>query len=115
MLVILIAGCRPRRFTRRRLGAARDDLTQRPSAVGGTSMDGDYGAGVSRVARPALGYVLTLAAAGFFAVNGTVSTLALEAGIEPTRLTALRCTGAAIGLLAVLAVVAPDRLRITWR
>ena len=78
-------------------------------------MDGDYGAGVSRVARPALGYVLTLAAAGFFAVNGTVSTLALEAGIEPTRLTALRCTGAAVGLLVVLGVVAPARLRITWR
>jgi drug/metabolite transporter (DMT)-like permease len=70
---------------------------------------------VSRVARPAVGYACTLAAAGFFAVNGTVSTLALDAGIEPTRLTALRCTGAALGLLAVLAVVAPSRLRIPWR
>jgi drug/metabolite transporter (DMT)-like permease len=70
---------------------------------------------VSRVARPALGYTLTMAAAGFFAVNGTVSTLALDAGIQPTRLTALRCTGAAIGLLVVLAIVAPARLRISWR
>jgi drug/metabolite transporter (DMT)-like permease len=70
---------------------------------------------VTRVARPAVGYALTLAAAGFFAVNGTVSTLALDAGVEPTRLTALRCTGAAVGLLAVLAVAAPGRLRITWR
>jgi drug/metabolite transporter (DMT)-like permease len=70
---------------------------------------------VSRVARPAVGYACTLAAAGFFAVNGTVSTLALDAGIEPTRLTALRCTGAALGLLAVLALVAPSRLRIPWR
>jgi drug/metabolite transporter (DMT)-like permease len=71
---------------------------------------------VPRTARPALGYALTLAAAGFFAVNGTVSTLALtEAGIPPTQLTALRCTGAAIGLLGVLAVVAPGRLRVTWR
>jgi drug/metabolite transporter (DMT)-like permease len=70
---------------------------------------------VPRVARPSLGYALTLAAAGFFAVNGTVSTLALDAGIPPTRLTALRCTGAAIGLLLVLAVVSPGRLRITWR
>ncbi|TFV80131.1 EamA family transporter [Blastococcus sp. CT_GayMR20] len=68
-----------------------------------------------RVARPSLGYALTLAAAGFFAVNGTVSTLALDAGIAPTRLTALRCTGAALGLLLVLAVVSPRRLRITWR
>jgi drug/metabolite transporter (DMT)-like permease len=70
---------------------------------------------VPRTARPALGYALTLAAAGFFAVNGTVSTLALQAGIAPTRLTALRCTGAAIGLIAVLAVAAPQRLRVPWR
>ena len=68
-----------------------------------------------RVARPAVGYALTLAAAAFFAVNGTVSTLALDAGIPATRLTALRCTGAAVALLVVLAVVAPGRLRITWR
>ena len=66
-------------------------------------------------ARPAVGYALTLLAAGFFAVNGTVSTLALDAGIEATRLTALRCTGAAVALVAVLAVVAPGRLRLTWR
>ena len=68
-----------------------------------------------RTARPALGYALTLAAAGFFAVNGTVSTLALQAGVPPTRLTALRCTGAALVLLAVLAVAAPGRLRVSWR
>jgi drug/metabolite transporter (DMT)-like permease len=70
---------------------------------------------VTRAARPAAGYALTLASAALFGVNGTVSTLALQAGIPPTRLTALRCTGAAICLLAVLAVVAPRRLRITWR
>jgi drug/metabolite transporter (DMT)-like permease len=70
---------------------------------------------VPRVARPAVGYAFTLAAAAFFGVNGTVSTLALEAGIPPTRLTALRCCGAALGLLVVLAVAAPARLRITWR
>lgn len=68
-----------------------------------------------RTPRPALGYALTLAAAGMFAVNGTVSTLALQAGIPPTRLTALRCTGAAVALLVVLAVAAPQRLRVTWR
>ncbi|HEY0126917.1 MAG TPA: EamA family transporter [Blastococcus sp.] len=67
-----------------------------------------------RTARPAVGYALTLLAAGFFAVNGTVSTLALQAGIPPTRLTALRCTGAAVVLLVVLALVAPRRLRVTW-
>jgi len=70
---------------------------------------------VTRVARPAVGYALTLASSALFGVNGTVSTLALQAGIAPTRLTALRCTGAAVCLLAVLAVAAPQRLRITWR
>jgi drug/metabolite transporter (DMT)-like permease len=80
--------------------------------VGGTAAIGDYLPGVPRVPRPALGYLFTLAAAAFFAVNGTVSTLALQAGIPPTRLTALRCTGAAIGLLAVLAVASPQRLRV---
>ena len=70
---------------------------------------------MTRGARPAVGYVLTLASAALFGVNGTVSTLALQAGIPPTRLTALRCTGAAVCLLAVLAVVAPRRLRLTWR
>jgi drug/metabolite transporter (DMT)-like permease len=70
---------------------------------------------VTRVARPALGYALTLAAAALFAVNGTVSTLALEAGVPARNLTALRCTGAAVALLVVLAVVAPQRLRLTWR
>ena len=68
-----------------------------------------------RVARPAVGYGLTVLAAAFFSINGTVSTLALQAGIEPTRLTALRCTGAAVGLLAVLAVTARGRLRLTLR
>ncbi|MCW2637431.1 MAG: putative permease, superfamily [Blastococcus sp.] len=70
---------------------------------------------MSRVARPPLGYALTLAAAALFAVNGTVSTLALDSGLPPTRLTALRCTGAAVGLLVVLAIAAPGRLRISWR
>jgi drug/metabolite transporter (DMT)-like permease len=66
-------------------------------------------------ARPAVGYLLTVAAAALFAVNGTVSTLALQAGIPATRLTALRCTGAALALVLVLAVVSPVRLRIHWR
>jgi drug/metabolite transporter (DMT)-like permease len=66
-------------------------------------------------ARPAVGYALTVAAAALFAVNGTVSTLVLDAGIEATNLTALRCTGAAVVLVLVLAVVSPGRLRIGWR
>jgi drug/metabolite transporter (DMT)-like permease len=70
---------------------------------------------VTRVARPAAGYALTLAAAALFAVNGTVSTLALQAGIPATRLTALRCTGAALCLLFLLALAPLWRLRVTWR
>jgi drug/metabolite transporter (DMT)-like permease len=70
---------------------------------------------VQRSARPAVGHVTTLLAAGLFSVNGTVSTLALQAGVAATRLTALRCLGAAVGLLLVLAVAAPHRLRLSWR
>jgi drug/metabolite transporter (DMT)-like permease len=82
--------------------------------VGGTTVDARYIARVPAV-RPAVGYLLTVAAAALFAVNGTVSTLALQAGIPATRLTALRCTGAALALVLVLAVVSPARLRIRWR
>jgi drug/metabolite transporter (DMT)-like permease len=70
---------------------------------------------VPRVANPSVGYALTLAAAALFAVNGSVSTLVLQAGISATRLTSLRCAGAALALLVVLAIVTPGRLRITWR
>ena len=68
-----------------------------------------------RTVRPGLGYAFTLGAAALFAVNGTVSTLALQAGLSAPRLTALRCTGAAVALLAVLLVVAPGRLRVARR
>jgi drug/metabolite transporter (DMT)-like permease len=70
---------------------------------------------VPRVANPSVGYALTLAAAALFAVNGSVSTLVLQAGIPATGLTSLRCAGAALALLVVLAIAAPERLRITWR
>ena len=65
--------------------------------------------------RPPLGSALTVGAAGLLAVNGTVSTLALQAGVPAPWLTALRCGGAAVVLLAVLGVVAPGRLRVSWR
>jgi drug/metabolite transporter (DMT)-like permease len=66
-------------------------------------------------ARPVVGYATTIASAALFGVNGTVSALALHAGVPPTRLTALRCLGAAVGLLAVLGVTAPGRLRVPLR
>src|SRR4051794_19778066 len=84
------------------------------AAVGGGGGAARYFGRVP-VARPAVGYLLTVAAAALFAVNGTVSTLALQAGIPATRLTALRCTGAALALVLTLAVVSPARLRIRWR
>ncbi len=65
--------------------------------------------------RPPLGSALTVGAAGLFAVNGTVSTLALQAGVPAPWLTALRCGGAAVVLVAALAVVAPARLRVSPR
>jgi drug/metabolite transporter (DMT)-like permease len=56
---------------------------------------------------------LVLAGATFFGVNASVSKVVLSAGIEPARLTALRCTGAAIGLLLVLTTVRRTSLRVT--
>lgn len=52
-----------------------------------------------------------------FAVNGTVSKLILEAGLNPARLTLLRATGAWTGLLVLAALIRPgiSRLRITRR
>jgi drug/metabolite transporter (DMT)-like permease len=83
--------------------------------VGGKVADDRYSPGVIRAARPSLGYASTFAAAGLFAVNGTVSTLALQAGLPAARLTALRCLGAAVGLLALLLLVSPGRLRVSAR
>src|SRR6266545_8233845 len=65
-------------------------------------------------ARPRLGYLQVLAGALLFGVNASVSKVALTAGIEPARLTALRCTGAALGLLAVLGATRPSSLRVAW-
>lgn len=69
----------------------------------------------SRATGAGLGYGYAVGAAALFAVNGTVSKTALQAGLEPARLTALRCVGAAAGLLVALAVTAPQRLRLRWR
>jgi drug/metabolite transporter (DMT)-like permease len=61
---------------------------------------------------------LVLAGATLFGINASVSKVVLEAGIEPARLTALRCSGAALGLLVVLTVLRPTSLRLPrsdWR
>jgi drug/metabolite transporter (DMT)-like permease len=60
--------------------------------------------------HPRVGYMLVLGGAALFALNAGFSKVVLDAGIEPARLTTLRCTGAAVGLLLFL--VATDRRRL---
>ena len=66
-------------------------------------------------ARPALGYTQVLAGAALFGLAAIVSKMSLTAGIAPARLSALRCTGAALGLLLFLGLTQPSRLRISRR
>ena len=63
------------------------------------------------------GVLAAATAACFFAVNGTVSKVVLTSGVEASRLTALRCLGAFLGLLLVLASTPGGRrrLRLTRR
>jgi drug/metabolite transporter (DMT)-like permease len=63
--------------------------------------------------RPGVGYACLIAAAALFAVNGTVSKVILHTGVSSLRLTELRCAGAMLGLLALLLIVAPERLRVS--
>jgi drug/metabolite transporter (DMT)-like permease len=62
--------------------------------------------------RPAVGYAMVLAAATLFAVNGVVSKVILASGISSLRLTEVRLTGAAVGLVAALALIRPGALRV---
>ena len=66
--------------------------------------------------RTGVGYAMALTAALLFAVNGTISKVALT-GSELTAVdyTQLRTAGALLGLAAGLAVLARDRLRISRR
>ena len=70
------------------------------------------GVAPARHRHPATGYVLYLAAATLFALNGTISKSILLTGIDPARLSQLRVTAAFLILLVVVAVTRPDRLRI---
>jgi drug/metabolite transporter (DMT)-like permease len=51
------------------------------------------------------GYAQVIVAAALFGANASVSKAVLDAGIAPRQLAALRCTGAAVGLLAVMAAL----------
>jgi len=61
------------------------------------------------------GQLQVVVGATLFAANASVSKVVLDAGIEPARLTALRCMGAAVVLGLFLAVTQPSRLRVAWR
>jgi drug/metabolite transporter (DMT)-like permease len=63
--------------------------------------------------RPWLGYVMVFTAATLFAVNGVVSKVILASGLSSLRLTEVRLTGAAIGLVLILAVARPASLRVS--
>lgn len=71
------------------------------------------GAPVER--RPATGYLLVMAAATLFAINGSVSKVVLEAGLSSYRLTEARCTGALVGLAALALATRPGAFRAGGR
>jgi drug/metabolite transporter (DMT)-like permease len=58
---------------------------------------------------------MVLSAAVLFAVNGVVSKVILASGLSSLRLTEVRVTGAAIGLVAVLSIVRRSSLRLRAR
>lgn len=68
-----------------------------------------------RVGPTLTGTAMVVVAAALWGVNGTVSRLVLDAGVDPLRLTQLRVTGAA--LLLLLWLLARDRgaLRLRGR
>lgn len=66
-------------------------------------------------ARPLLGVALATVAALLFAVNGTVSKLALSSGLSSLRLVEVRSAGAAVCLVALCLVLRPRSLRVGRR
>jgi drug/metabolite transporter (DMT)-like permease len=58
------------------------------------------------------GVAMVAIAACFFGLNGTVAKVVLTSGFESTRLTALRCLGAFVGLALVLLATPRGRARL---
>lgn len=58
--------------------------------------------------RPAVGVAMVALGGALFAVNGTASKLILQAGVDAAHLTVLRASGAALGLLVILALRRPS-------
>lgn len=69
----------------------------------------------AHVRRPRLGYAMAASAALLWGINGAVSKTILSTGLSSERLAQVRSLGAAVGLFAILAVLAPGRLRLTRR
>lgn len=65
--------------------------------------------------RRRTGYLLAGTASVLFAVNASVSKVALLGGIDAADLTELRSAGAFVGLLAWVALTRPRTLRVTRR
>lgn len=70
--------------------------------------------GARTTVHPALGVVMVVVSGALFAVNGTVSKLILEAGVDASRLTLLRAVGAWTGLTVIVAATrgGVHRLRV---
>jgi drug/metabolite transporter (DMT)-like permease len=68
-----------------------------------------------RQPRPALGYLMALAAAALFGVNGTVVKVSLDGRLSAYRLAELRCMGSFVVFMLIVAVLRPERLRTTRR
>ena len=58
---------------------------------------------------------MAASAATLWAVNGTVSKVILASGVSSLRLSQVRTTGALVGLVLILLVTAPSRLRVRAR
>jgi drug/metabolite transporter (DMT)-like permease len=65
--------------------------------------------------RPRLGYLLAASAATMWAFNGSLARYLLDDGVSAERLSQLRSTVSFVLLVAVLAVVDPDKLRVPKR
>ncbi len=65
--------------------------------------------------RPALGYVMALAAAALFGVNGAVVKVALDDGLSAYRLAELRCLASLAIFVAVVSATRPGSLRVSAR
>src|SRR5579872_4888994 len=66
----------------------------------------------THVRKPLVGYVMVLAAATLFGVNGSVAKVALSSGLSSLRLTEARCAGACLGLMLIALARDPRSLRI---